>query len=86
MLMRHVNYTIKRLARGGVPSSTSTVNLQLPTGGNKLLHAALMAVRCYPSRESWALIKAAALEVSATGSTRTMNIGPDHKVVIELAD
>lgn len=83
--MRHVNYTIKRLARGGVPSATSTVNMQLPTGGNKLLHAALMRVGCNPGRESWAIIKAAALEVSATGSTRTMNIGRDHKVTIELA-
>lgn len=84
--MRHVNYTIKRLARGSVPSATSTVNLQLPTGGNKPLHAALTAVGCCPGRESWAIIKAAALEVSATGSTRTMNVGPDHKVIIELAD
>ena len=84
--MRHINYTIKRLARRGVPSAISTVNMQLPTGGNKLLHAALVRVGCNPGRESWAIIKAAALEVSATGSTRIMNVGPDHKVIIELAD
>ncbi len=81
--MRRVDYMFVRTGKDGHKHG---VNYQLPGEGNTLINAAARAIGLGLSNGQWAEVKAAALEVSATGQTRKMWFGGRHYVVVTLAD
>lgn len=81
--MRRVNYLFVRTGAGG---HKQAVSYQLPGEGNKLIYAASQAVGIHLTPGKWAEVRAAALEVSAIGQTRTMWFGGRHYICVTLAD
>lgn len=81
--MQRVNYEAVRTGRDGEKRS---VNSQLPGEGNQLIHSTIIGVGARIAPGQWAEVKAAALEVSATGRARKIWFGARHYVSITRAD
>ena len=81
--MRRVNYEAVRTGKDG---SRHTVNSQLPGDAGKMIHAAIQGVGARMRADQWAEIRAAALEVSATGRARKIWFGARHYLSITVAD
>lgn len=81
--MRRVNYEVVRTGRDG---EKRCVNLQLPGEGGKLVHAAIQGIGARMRPGQWIEVKAAALEVSATGRVRKIWFGARHYVSVTRAD
>lgn len=81
--MKRVNY---EAVRTGARGEKRGVNYQLPGEGSKLVHTAIQGVGARMGPGQWVEVKAAALEVSATGRARKIWFGARHYVSITLAD
>ena len=81
--MQRVNYEAVRTGRDGEKRS---VNNQLPGEGNKLIHSAIIGVGARMAPGQWVEVRAAALEVSATGRARKIWFGAHHYVSITRVD
>lgn len=81
--MKRVNY---EAVRTGAAGEKRGVNCQLPGEGNRLVHAAIQGVGARMDPGQWAEVKAAALEVSATGRARKIWFGARHYVSITRVD
>lgn len=81
--MKRVNY---EAVRTGPTGDTRWVNSQLPGEGNRLIHYAITSIGAYVRPGQWAEVRAAALEVSATGRARRIWFGARHYVSITRVD
>lgn len=81
--MKRVNYEAVRTGRAGEKRG---VNHQLPGEEYKLVHAAIVGVGARLGPGQWAEVRAAALEVSATGRARKIWFGAHHYVSITRSD
>lgn len=81
--MRRIDYLFVRTGKDGHKHG---VNYQLPGEGNTSINAAAHAVGLSMSNGRWAEVKAAALEVSATGQARKIWFGGHHYMTVALSD
>lgn len=81
--MKRVNY---EAVRTGAAGEKRGVNHQLPGEGYKLIHSAIIGVGARIGHGQWVEVKAAALEVSATGRARKIWFGARHYVSITRVD
>ena len=81
--MKRVNY---EAVRTGPIGDTRRVNSQLPGEGNRLLHDGMTSMGGEDRPGQGAEVRAAALEVSATGQARRIWFGARHYVSITRSD